>query len=208
VESNYLFVDALSFLPNPTACFFAESAPLAPTEFAISRADRVLTVTSAAAISARFATSRLFVGSVRTSSTDHLRHSTIFLKESISASASILRQAGGGTATRITLGAIASFVLLAAVGAIVFVLFRRQSALLTNTQTTTSGQVTENVEFLGSRNSTGSPTADLAEFETLDSNHETEENPCPCEKNEGDHESTFTDSPYLPAEVEKLPGEN
>jgi hypothetical protein len=136
-----------------------------------------------------------------------LRHSTVFLKESISASARVLRQAGAWAATRITLVTIGSFVLLATAGVIVVVVFRRQTALLTDTQTTPSSPVTGKMVFLGSPNSPPSPTADLAESEVAHSNPVTEENPCLSE-NKGDHESTFPESPYLPAAIEECSEEN
>jgi hypothetical protein len=53
----------------------------------------------------------------------------------------VLRQASGGNSTRITLVAIFSFFFLALVGVIVVVAFRRQAALLTESETASGASV-------------------------------------------------------------------
>jgi hypothetical protein len=74
----------------------------------------------------RAAKSALFVSSLRKKTSDRLYDSTVFMKESVSSSADIVRQAGGIGATGTTLVSFGSCILLAIVGVIIVVAFRRK----------------------------------------------------------------------------------
>jgi hypothetical protein len=89
IDSNYSFVDVLSFPPSPS-CYFTRSAPVLD--------------------------------------------SITLLKKSIAFSADVFGPAEGDAATRIILIAIACFVLLLIIGAIVLVLFRRRRESLKDSE--------------------------------------------------------------------------
>jgi hypothetical protein len=66
--------------------------------------------------------------------TSYIVDSSVSLKASISSSA-LVRQAGGGSATRTTLLTVGSFTVLVIVGVVVVKAFRRQNNLITNDET-------------------------------------------------------------------------
>jgi hypothetical protein len=142
VESTYSFIEILSFPPSGTTCDSARSAPLRNTVFAMFGEGQTFIATTASC------KSEIFIGSPRKSASDQfsisvvvsfssctrLSDSTILLRQSMSSSDRALHQTGGAEATRITLVAIASFILLAIAAVVVVVAFRRQTKLLTDTE--------------------------------------------------------------------------
>jgi hypothetical protein len=162
-------------------CSFTSSAPLEHTSFDISINSLGFIATSTTTISG------LFVGSQRKNASDQLCHSTVLPKEAIAAVAQVARQPQGNPATRITLVAFASFVLLATVGVVIVVAFRRQNRMLTDSDSIPSNPVTRRIP--GQATESGLATADLADYETEQGISNTEGNPCLYNEKETDDES-------------------
>jgi hypothetical protein len=222
LTSNYSFIDVLSFPPSPTA-YFRDSAPLGHTTFAIFRDSQILISTSATVIS------NLFDVSLGTSASDEFYDSTIFpfsfsrttycfknsaplghttfatFRQTWSFSSSVrdIRQTEGSSAARIISLVIASLVILIIAGVAIVVIFRRQTALLTDSDTTTpSNSVTGRIPCPPTANGLvslapgrghppGSPTAHQV----------TEGNARLCEEDEFDVESAFPESQYREADL-------
>jgi hypothetical protein len=193
-----------SFSSNLWTSYFTRSSPLAHVTFAIPRESQDLIVTSTAIISDDFDISH------ETSTSDQLCESATLLKASISSSPQGVRQAEGSNATRTTLVAISSFVLLAIVGVIVFLAFRGQIALVSDSETSSGNSTTGTIDFLGTGNNLtrlvpvpAARVADPPESGTAATDPRIEGNPRLEDEDESDVDSMWPKSQYLEGDLQE-----
>jgi hypothetical protein len=196
-----------SFSSSPTTYCFKDSATLRHTTFAMFRNSQVQISTCDTCIS------NVFDGSLESRATDKFDRSASLAKELVSSSVRDIRKSEGGNTDRMVSLVIASFVLLVIAGVAIVAMFRRQAALLTDSDTTTpSNSVTETTRCppTGNRlsslapDSDGPPAAPMAhptEPAAAPRNQVTEGNARISTENEFDLESTFPESQYREADL-------